>query len=57
VRYTYDVELEMARHRDGYPNVNLYKMTDAQRRSWNYVEADYSDDKFHRETEASLLPR
>lgn len=57
VRYTYDVELEMARHRDGYPNVNLYKMTDAQRRSWNYVEADYSDDKFHRETEASLLPK
>lgn len=56
VRYTYDVELEMARHRDGYPNTDLYKMTNAMRRGWNYVGADYSDDKFHRETEASLLP-
>lgn len=56
VLYTYDVELEMARHRDGYPNTNLYKMTNGQRRSWNYVGADYSDDKFHRETEAALLP-
>lgn len=55
-RYTYDVELEMAQHRDGYPNTNLYQMNDGQRRNWNYVGADYSDDKFHRETVASVQP-
>ena len=55
-RYTYDVELEMAMHRDGYPNTNLYEMPNTKRRSWNYVGADYSDDKFHRETTVAILP-
>ena len=56
-RYTFDVEIEMARRRDGEKKADMYMMSDGKRSTWNYVEYAFADDMMPRETEELLLPR
>lgn len=56
-RYTYDVEIEMARLRDGRAETDMYAMTDAQRGKWNYVEQAVTDNMVARETNPGLEPQ
>lgn len=55
-RYTFDVEIEMAQHRDGFTD-DMYRMTDRARRHWNYVEYNPIDNMLPRETEEALQPQ
>ena len=49
VRYTYDVEIEMAVHRDNPgSNQSFYEMTDTARSGHDYKEADITDDMLPR---------
>ena len=55
VRYTYDVEIEMAVHRD-HGDSDLYEMSDAARARHGYKEFTVSDDMLPRSLAGELLP-
>jgi len=55
-RLTYDVELEMATHRDGRRNSDFYAMTDPKRSGQKYIEQAFSDNLVPRESNDGLLP-
>ncbi len=55
-RYTYDVEIEMAVHRDRGGDSDLYEMSDAARQRHGYKEISVSDDMLPRSLAGELLP-
>lgn len=55
-RYTYDVEIEMAVHRDRGGDSDLYEMSDAARQRHGYKEFSVSDDMLPRSLAGELLP-